>query len=49
MIRHACGYEAPLYCKKCGRPLEYTERRGIFCSYCGRQVTMLCPKCGKRW
>ncbi|HDS62953.1 DNA helicase PriA [Methanofollis tationis] len=49
MIRHECGYEEPAYCKKCGRPLEYTERRGIYCPNCGHRVTILCPQCGKRW
>lgn len=49
MLKHSCGYEAPLYCKKCGAPLSYLEVGGLFCPRCGRKVTMICPGCGKRW
>ncbi|MDV4343805.1 DNA helicase PriA [Methanoculleus sp. YWC-01] len=49
MVRHECGFEAPIYCKRCGRPLENNERTGLYCPHCGRRVSMLCPGCGRLW
>ncbi|KQC03419.1 MAG: DNA helicase PriA [Methanoculleus sp. SDB] len=49
MVRHICGYEAEIFCKKCGRPMTSTERGGLWCPHCGRKITIVCPGCGKRW
>lgn len=49
MIRHTCGYEASVYCKKCGRPMAQTEKGQIWCPHCGRKIHMVCPGCGKLW
>ena len=50
MVRHECGFEAPIYCKRCGRPLSCDERTGgLFCPHCGRRVSLLCPGCGRLW
>ncbi|WP_319642042.1 DNA helicase PriA [Methanovulcanius yangii] len=49
MLRHTCGYEADVHCRKCGRELIYHEKNGLYCPYCGRKVTMICPGCGKPW
>jgi len=49
MLRHECGYELDLLCKRCGTPLLYENRQGIFCPSCGRKVTLVCHRCGKKW
>ncbi|MFA5395835.1 MAG: Sjogren's syndrome/scleroderma autoantigen 1 family protein [Methanogenium sp.] len=50
MLKHTCGYTAPIHCKNCGRPLMQRENNSqLYCPYCGRQVTMICPGCGKPW
>ncbi|MDI6719482.1 MAG: DNA helicase PriA [Methanomicrobiales archaeon] len=49
MLRHSCGFEANIHCKKCGGPLEDRDRIGLFCPRCGRRVTAVCPGCGKLW
>jgi len=49
MLTHTCGYQASIYCKRCGRPLTYKERAGLYCPHCGRKVTAICPGCGKLW
>ncbi|MCK4270978.1 MAG: DNA helicase PriA [Methanogenium sp.] len=49
MLKHSCGYEAEIFCKKCGRPLIYRENGGLYCPYCGREVTIICKGCGKPW
>jgi len=49
MIRHECGYEMEILCKRCGTPLQYNPRLGLHCPACGREVTILCHKCGKKW
>jgi uncharacterized Zn finger protein (UPF0148 family) len=49
MLRHDCGYELELLCKRCGTPLVYQERLGLSCPSCGRTVTLVCHRCGKKW
>ncbi len=49
MIQHECGYEIDIRCKKCDKALIYNERLGIHCPSCGREVTLLCHGCGKKW
>ncbi|MDI6866182.1 DNA helicase PriA [Methanoculleus sp.] len=49
MVRHECGFDAPIHCKRCGRPLVSNERLGLYCPHCGRRVSMICPGCGRLW
>ncbi|NTU99951.1 MAG: DNA helicase PriA [Methanoregulaceae archaeon] len=49
MLRHECGYELDLRCRQCGAHLLHEPRLGIFCPSCGRRVTLVCHRCGKKW
>ncbi|MDH7592838.1 MAG: DNA helicase PriA [Methanomicrobiales archaeon] len=49
MLRHSCGYNSKIICKKCGTELLYRERAGLYCPACGRRVSVICPGCGKVW
>ena len=48
MVKHKCGYEEDMRCKRCGSPL-IENKGGLYCPHCGRQVTVICPGCGKPW
>lgn len=49
MIRHVCGYNLEILCKNCRKPLAYNPRQGLYCPFCGHEVTLVCPGCGKKW
>ncbi len=49
MLRHECGYEQEIYCRRCGALVIYNQRLGLYCPQCGREVTLLCHGCGKKW
>ncbi|MFA5003116.1 MAG: hypothetical protein WC502_09115, partial [Methanolinea sp.] len=49
MVMHECGYEQEILCRRCGTPLSYKERTGLYCPKCGHEITLLCPACGKKW
>lgn len=49
MVRHECGYEQEILCRRCGSTVVYNERTGLFCPRCRRGITMVCPGCGKKW
>jgi ribosomal protein L37E len=49
MLRHECGYEQDVICRRCGNPMVYNKRLGLYCPKCGHETTLLCPGCGKKW
>lgn len=49
MVRHECGFEQEIFCRRCGFPVFYNRKIGLHCPRCGREITLLCPGCGKRW
>ncbi|MHC1629406.1 MAG: DNA helicase PriA [Methanoculleaceae archaeon] len=49
MLEHKCGYQASIYCRRCGRPLEERPHVGLICPHCGRRITVICPGCGQPW
>lgn len=49
MVTHDCGYEQEIRCRRCGTPVAYNERTGLYCPKCGHEITLLCPGCGKKW
>ncbi len=49
MVRHECGFEQEILCRRCGSPVVYNEKIGLHCQKCGREITLVCPGCGKRW
>jgi len=48
-VTHSCGHSECIYCKKCGKPVIYDKRNGLYCTYCGRKVNAICPGCGRPW
>ncbi|MBP1928091.1 ribosomal protein L37E [Methanolinea mesophila] len=49
MLRHECGYEQDIICRRCGNSMIYNKRLGLYCPKCGHETTLLCPGCGKKW
>jgi hypothetical protein len=49
MLMHECGYEQEVICRRCGNPMVYNKRLGLYCPKCGHETTLLCPGCGKKW